>query len=63
MESEEIFRMISISAQDAIIIIDSSGLVTHWNPAAEKILGYSEIEILGETLENTLVPTAYREDI
>ncbi|MEQ8224756.1 MAG: PAS domain S-box protein, partial [Candidatus Eremiobacterota bacterium] len=61
MESEEIFRMISISAQDAIIIIDSSGLVTHWNPAAEKILGYSEIEILGETLENTLVPTAFRE--
>ncbi len=61
MESEEIFRMISISAQDAIIIIDSSGLVTHWNPAAEKILGYSEIEILGETLENTLVPPACRE--
>ncbi len=61
MESEEVFRMISISAQDAIIIIDSSGLVTHWNPAAEKILGYSEIEILGETLENTLVPPAYRE--
>ncbi|MEQ8191712.1 MAG: response regulator [Candidatus Eremiobacterota bacterium] len=61
MESEEIFRMISISAQDAIIIIDSAGLVTHWNPAAEKILGYSEIEILGETLENTLVPAEYRE--
>ena len=59
MESEEIFRMISISAQDAIIIIDSSGLVTHWNPAAEKILGYSEIEILGETLQNTLVPPGY----
>ncbi|MGV8118453.1 MAG: response regulator [Candidatus Xenobiia bacterium LiM19] len=61
-ESEEIFRMISISAQDAIIMVDNSGLITHWNPAAEKILGYSEVEILGETLGVTLVPKRYIEE-
>ena len=61
-ESEEIFRMISISAQDAIIMVDSSGLITHWNPAAEKILGYSDVEILGETLGVTLVPKRYIEE-
>ena len=61
-ESEELFRMINISAQDAIIMVDSSGLITHWNPAAERILGYSEVEILGESLASTLVPSRYLEE-
>jgi PAS domain S-box-containing protein len=40
-ESEEKFRMISASAQDAIIMMDSEGNISFWNEAAQKIFGYS----------------------
>jgi len=39
-ESEEKFRVMSASAQDAIIMIDNDGNISFWNNAAEKIFGY-----------------------
>ncbi len=38
------------SSSDAIIGSTLDGVITNWNPAAEKIYGYSEDEILGKTL-------------
>ena len=55
-ESEEKFRSISNSAQDAIIMIDNDGLVTFWNAAAEKIFGYTMEEILGRNLHEHIAP-------
>lgn len=43
-ESEEKLRSISDSAKDAIIMADNLGDITHWNPAAEHLFGYSEEE-------------------
>ncbi len=34
----------------AIIVLDISGRVTLWNPAAEKTLGWNEMEIIGQIL-------------
>lgn len=57
-ESEERFRSIAESANDAIISADSSGNVVSWNKAAERIFGYVSEEALGKAFTN-LVPTRY----
>jgi PAS domain S-box-containing protein len=60
-ESEEKFRKISSSAQDAIIMMDSGGRISFWNQAAEKVLGYSQEEALGCELHLWLAPERFRE--
>jgi PAS domain S-box-containing protein len=60
-ESEEMFRRISASAQDAIIMMDASGKISYWNEAAERIFGYSKPEVIGRTLHQLLVPQRYRQ--
>lgn len=45
---------------DALISIDHTGKITEWNPQAEKIFGYSRNEIMGKSLSNTIIPTAFR---
>lgn len=53
--SEEKFRGISSSANDAIITMDSRGNINYWNEAAEKIFGYSSKEITGMSVHRLLV--------
>jgi len=60
-ESEETFRTISSSAQDAIIMIDDKGNVSFWNEAAERIFGYTREEIEGRDLHKIVVPQRYHE--
>jgi PAS domain S-box-containing protein len=60
--SEEKFRAISASAQDAIIMIDNEGYISFWNEAAGKILGYSHSEALGQELHTFIAPQRYYED-
>ena len=43
------------SAVDGIITIDGRGLVKTYNPAAEKIFGYSDSEVIGKNV-NMLMP-------
>jgi len=59
-ESEEMFRAISTSALDAIILVDDAGKIVYWNPAAEKMFGYTNEEIIGKDLANTVIPLAHR---
>lgn len=47
------------SAADAIVTADAGGLITTFNPAAERMFGYQEAEIIGTTLA-TLVPERFR---
>jgi diguanylate cyclase (GGDEF)-like protein/PAS domain S-box-containing protein len=35
---------------DAVIITDPQGRITAWNPAAQRIYGYTEAEVLGRTV-------------
>jgi len=47
-------------ARDAVVAMDTQGLVTDWNPAAEKMLGYSRAEALGAKLSTLIIPPAQR---
>ena len=60
-ESEELFRKIAVSAHDAIIMMDNRGNISYWNDAAEKMLGYSSVEVFGKELHMLLTPERYRE--
>lgn len=57
--TEEYLQKITIATQDAIIIIDSQGNISFWNPAAEKILGYRPEEVMGSNLHQLLAPERY----
>ncbi len=59
-ESEEHFRAVAQSANEAIITTDSRGLVISWNTGAERIFGYTEAEIIGQPM-TTIMPQRYAE--
>lgn len=62
IESEERFRSIASSAQDAIVMMDSEGNISYWNEAAQDIFGYSAKEVTGRSLHDILAPTRFLED-
>ncbi|HAR96084.1 MAG TPA: hypothetical protein DCR97_09005, partial [Deltaproteobacteria bacterium] len=58
-ESEEKFRSISMSAQDAIVMANRGGNISYWNPAAEGIIGYDREEILGRSIRICIPSPAF----
>ncbi|NML16124.1 PAS domain-containing sensor histidine kinase [Azohydromonas caseinilytica] len=50
------------SAQDAIVVHSVQGLVTAWNPAAERLLGWSAHEAVGCCLLQLTVPAEHAEE-
>jgi PAS domain S-box-containing protein len=57
--SEQRYRTIAGTAQDAIILMDDRGRIAYWNPAAQRIFGYTEGEVLGCELHELLVPSRF----
>jgi PAS domain S-box-containing protein len=48
-QSDEIFRLLVDSVKDyAIFLLDPTGRVSTWNQGAERIKGYSALEIIGQ---------------
>jgi len=60
-ENESRMRAITDSAQDAILMMDPKGRISYWNPAAERILGYTSAEAIGQELHSLIVPPRYHE--
>lgn len=58
-KSEELNKSITQTAVDAIIAINSDGNVVLWNNAADKIFGYSVLEMYGKDL-SIIIPKMYR---
>jgi PAS domain S-box-containing protein len=44
---------------DAIVVTDASGAITLWNPAAERMFGFSQSEALGQSLD-LIIPDRLR---
>lgn len=49
------------TALDAIVAMDHEGRIVLWNPAAERIFGYSRTEAVGALLADLIVPPALRQ--
>lgn len=53
MESEERFRRLFETADDAIVLLEKKeGKITNINPAVEKMLGYTEKDSIGHSLQD-----------
>ncbi|WP_319507212.1 PAS domain S-box protein [uncultured Methanolobus sp.] len=59
LAEEARIRAIAELAQDAILMMDPQGDISFWNPAAERILGYSVEEAIGQNLHLLLAPQRY----
>jgi len=59
--AEARWKAIVDSAVDAIIVIGARGAIETFNPAAERLFGYSETEVLGKNV-NLLMPSPYHEE-
>ena len=57
----EIIRQTMLQASlDAIMVIDETGSIIEFNPAAERMFGWSRSAVLGKDLLDTVIPAFYR---
>jgi PAS domain S-box-containing protein len=60
-DSEARTHAILQTAVDGIITIDDRGIVESFNPAAERLFGYTADEVIGQNI-SMLMPSPYREE-
>src|SRR5690606_3376294 len=62
--SEEHFRALIENGSDWIMIVDATGAITYVAPSSERLLGYTQDEILGQTPSELVhpddLPTVYQ---
>jgi len=54
------YKQLVEALADAVIFADLSGAIRFWNPAAERLFGFTEAEALGSSLD-LIVPGRFRE--
>ncbi|TRZ65294.1 MAG: diguanylate cyclase [Rhodocyclaceae bacterium] len=60
-ESKRKLQTLVESALDAVVMIDSEGIVTDWNRQACKIFGWSTEEAIGRTVQTMIIPPRHRD--
>ena len=60
-DSEARLRAIIDTALDALIGMNAKGMITEWNPRAERIFGWHRWEAIGQHLADLIIPPRYRE--
>lgn len=60
-ESNALSRAILETALDCIITMDAAGIVREFNPAAERVFGFSRAEAVGKELAELIIPPRMRE--
>lgn len=60
VDREQLLSAVVESAPDACITTDSTGAVTAWNPAAEKMFGWAAPDTIGRPLEELIIPEHLR---
>lgn len=61
-QSGDLFRSITDTANDAIMVMDYRGILYYINEAAERLFGYQARELEGRRLHDVLVPEERREN-
>ena len=59
IESEKRIRLIIESSMNAIIIMDSYGIITDWNRRAELMFGWSSTDAIGQRLDELIIPPRF----
>jgi len=62
VSQEELGRVITGAANEAIFTVDRQGLITFCNPAAGKMFEYDCQDMLGKSLHQLLLPVRYHTD-
>lgn len=60
MQASVDFGQLVEGAGDAIMVCDAAGAIVLWNPAAERIFGFTEAEALGRSLD-LIIPERQRQ--
>jgi PAS domain S-box-containing protein len=60
VESEAITRAMSGAVADGLIMIDAQSKVLFWNPAAERMFGYTVAEAMGQSMHDLFVGAEQR---
>ncbi len=60
-DSEALKSGILSSALDGIVSIDEAGRIIEFNPAAERIFGYTRAAVLGASVETVMIPPDQRQ--
>lgn len=53
------FEQLVNAIGDAVIVSDAAGAITHWNPAAERMFGFTPEEAMGQSLD-LIIPERLR---
>jgi PAS domain S-box-containing protein len=60
-EREATLQAVCTSAVDALVMIDGEGRTLLWNPAAERMFGYTAAEMLGQPVHDLVAPDDLRQ--
>jgi PAS domain S-box-containing protein len=61
MDSEARKAAMLEAALDAVVAIDEEGMITEFNPAAERTFGYRRADVLGRPIVETIIPPDLRD--
>ncbi|MGB3316692.1 MAG: ATP-binding protein, partial [Albidovulum sp.] len=61
LASSKLLKSTIAASLDAIITANDKGEIIEYNAAAEDVFGWTRDEIIGETMENTIIPHRMRE--
>lgn len=60
-ESEVQIQAIINASQDAVLVINETGMITKWDSKSEALFGWNEQEALGKGLTDMIIPPRFRE--
>ena len=54
VEVRDLYEALVESSDDAIVAKDTNGIVISWNPAAERLFGWTATEMVGQSIRRLL---------
>jgi PAS domain S-box-containing protein len=60
-EHDARYAAIVQAAFDAVIVVDDTGCITEFNPAAERLFGYARVDVVGQEMAAIIIPPDLRD--